>query len=69
MKNKYIHLIFAGIFTILIVIGMIFINLKKYVVINNSYIKILINDSLGIALALMDGYALYNFAKENKKDE
>ncbi|UKI50305.1 MAG: hypothetical protein L6U99_02360 [Clostridium sp.] len=48
---------------------MIFINLKKYVVINNSYIKILINDSLGIALALMDGYALYNFAKENKKDE
>lgn len=68
MKNKYIHLIIALLVSVLTVIAMIVLNLKMNTpegkVLFSSTTKMIINDCLGIGLAIVVGYSIYNFAKD-----
>lgn len=71
MKDKYIHLIIALLVTVLTVIAMILLNLKMNTtegkMLFSSTTKMIINDCLGIGLAIVVGYSIYNFAKDKNQ--
>lgn len=52
--------------TILLALALIFIN--KYATFSSKTIKTVINDLIGVAIIINDGYAIYNFCNktENK---
>lgn len=66
MNKKIIHLIIALVGTVLLALALIFIN--KYATFSSKTIKTVINDLIGVAIIINDGYAIYNFCNktENK---
>ena len=64
MNKKIIHLIIALVGTILLALALIFIN--KYATFSSKTIKTVINDLIGVAIIINDGYAIYNFCNKQK---
>lgn len=65
MNKKYAHLIIALLETIILALALIFIN--KFASFSSNSLKTIVNDLIGVAIIIIDSYAIYNFASKNDK--
>lgn len=65
MNKKNAHLIIALLETIILALTLIFIN--KFASFSSNSLKTIVNDLIGVAIIIIDSYAIYNFASKNDK--
>lgn len=65
MNKKNAHLIIALLETIILALALIFIN--KFASFSSNSLKTIVNDLIGVAIIIIDSYAIYNFASKNDK--
>lgn len=65
MNKKYDHLIIALLETIILALTLILIN--KFASFSSNSLKTIVNDLIGVAIIIIDSYAIYNFASKNDK--
>lgn len=65
MNKKNAHLIIALLETIILALALILIN--KFASFSSNSLKTIVNDLIGVAIIIIDSYAIYNFASKNDK--
>ena len=65
MNKKNTHLIIALLETIILALALIFIN--KFASFSSNSLKTIVNDLIGVAIIIIDSFAIYNFASKNDK--